>query len=136
MGQLTVQSTRHAFALYAQQANAYVKARCVLVGDAAHTLHPLAGQGVNLGIADVACLVELLQKELRSGRQFGATATLLAYQRRRRVHNQIMIHAMDAFKRGFGSRHAVIRGLRNTGLNWVDEQKGIKQIFARLAQGV
>jgi len=135
MGEMHLMSERIIFPLRTHHAKQYAVARCVLVGDAAHTLHPLAGQGVNLGFLDIIALVAVLEKTKARGRDFGALMVLKRYERARKLHNQMMIVAMELFKRGFGSRITIIQRLRNIGLNWVDNQKPLKQWFAKVALG-
>ena len=135
MGDIQVKGPRVAIPLYTHHAKHYAKSRCVLVGDAAHTLHPLAGQGVNLGLLDAASLVEKLIHAKNAMRDIGSLKVLQRYERERRMHNQIMIWAMETFKRGFGTRSQMVQRLRNVGLNWVDKQLALKHFFARLALG-
>ena len=93
----------------------YVQQGIALVGDAAHSIHPLAGQGVNLGLKDVAVLVEELGRAWQQESALGSELTLRRYQRRRKTDNLLMMSAMEAFKRGFGSTHPAITVARNMG---------------------
>ncbi len=135
MGDLHLVGQRFTFELRTHHATHYAASRCVLVGDAAHTLHPLAGQGVNLGLLDVAQLVSDLTQARNKKRDIGSMRVLARYERHRKWHNQMMIWSMEAFKRGFASQNSVIARLRNIGLNFVDQQKSIKQLFAKVAMG-
>lgn len=135
MGKMHLVGKRFSFNLQTHHAKKYAVPRCVLVGDSAHTLHPLAGQGVNLGFMDVAILVDILDKIKTKGRDWGFLSVLQRYERQRRTHNQIMIWAMELFKRGFCSQSSFIQRLRNIGLNWVDQRMTIKQFFANVALG-
>jgi 2-polyprenylphenol 6-hydroxylase len=135
MGEMTVLSERKVFPLQTHHAKDYAISRCVLVGDAAHTIHPLAGQGVNLGFKDVYCLMKVLQEAKMRKKDIGALSLLKRYQRQRKGDNQLMIWAMEAFKRGFGSRNAPIMLLRNSALNFTDKQLWLKQFFAKMALG-
>lgn len=136
LGAFTLESDRRSFVLQRQHALQYGRDRAVLLGDSAHTIHPLAGQGVNLGFRDVQILVDNLIAAKNQSRDIGSDRVIQRYQRKARGHNQIMLAAMDVFKQGFGSRNPWISGLRNTGLNWVDKQSGLKRWFIRAAQGV
>lgn len=133
LGQMTLESEPVVFPLSSHHAKSYVKEGCVLVGDAAHTLHPLAGLGVNLGLLDVATLVEMLIA--KPDTVLENRALLKQYERQRKMHNQVMIWAMSAFKQGFGLENNLITYLRNLGLRWVDKQPSLKQFFAKMALG-
>ena len=111
----------------------YVQEGIALVGDAAHSIHPLAGQGVNLGLKDVAVLVEEVGRAWRQGSALGSELTLRRYQRRRKTDNLLMMSAMEAFKRGFGSTHPAITVARNMGLSWTDAATPLKNWLARQA---
>jgi 2-octaprenylphenol hydroxylase len=135
MGDLELKGSRFTFELRTHHAKHYAASRCVFVGDAAHTLHPLAGQGVNLGLLDVAQLVNELKQAKEKSRDFGAMRVLERYERRRKWHNQAMIWSMELFKRGFASQNHFIQRIRNMGLQFVDRQKTLKQLFAKVAMG-
>lgn len=133
MGALSIVGERFAYPLVSHHAKQYVQNRCVLVGDAAHTLHPLAGMGVNLGFLDCAALIEVLAQGKALRRDVGLLSWLKRYERRRKWHNQTMIWAMSLFKEGFGSTVPVIQSTRSAMLSYVDRQQAIKQFFARWA---
>lgn len=135
MDQMTLMGDRFLFPLHTHHAKNYVQERLALVGDAAHTLHPLAGQGVNLGLLDVQALAAVLIHSRQKGRDYGILSVLKRYERQRKFHNQSMILAMEAFKRGFTSQNALIQYLRNQGLSWVDRQHKLKQFLAQVALG-
>lgn len=135
MGDLSLVGERACFPLNTHHAKQYSKDRCVLIGDAAHTLHPLAGQGVNLGLLDVAVLVEKLCQARNNGEDIGTASVLINYERKRRTHNQSMIWAMELFKRGFATHSPILQWVRNSGLNWVDKNLWIKRWFVQMAMG-
>ncbi|MGE3319711.1 MAG: UbiH/UbiF/VisC/COQ6 family ubiquinone biosynthesis hydroxylase [Candidatus Berkiella sp.] len=135
MGDLELVGQRFSFELRTHHVKHYAASRCVLVGDAAHTLHPLAGQGVNLGLLDVSELVKQLSRAKSATRDIGSLTVLSRYERRRKWHNQAMIWSMELFKQGFASQNNVVQLLRNKALSFVDRQKSIKQIFTKLAMG-
>lgn len=136
LGQVVGCSPRRAFPLRQRHAIDYVRDTVALVGDAAHTIHPLAGQGVNLGLADVEVLAEELQRALRLGLAPGSLAVLRRYQRRRKGDNLAMMASMEGFKRLFGGRAPALRWLRNAGLRRVNSTAALKQLLMRQAMGL
>jgi 2-octaprenylphenol hydroxylase len=127
---------RGAFPLRLQHAEHYCRPGYVLVGDAAHTVHPLAGQGVNLGLADVATLAEVLVEARPGQRQPGELGALRAYERWRKGDNLSMMFTFDGFKRLFGSDMAALTWLRNGGLSLVDRLAPIKHTMMRYSLGI
>ncbi|MEE4192017.1 MAG: UbiH/UbiF/VisC/COQ6 family ubiquinone biosynthesis hydroxylase [Halieaceae bacterium] len=136
LGAVLESSPRLSFPLRQRHATDYVKPGLALVGDAAHTIHPLAGQGINLGLQDVAALAEEVKASTQRGGHPGALDLLQRYQRRRKGENLLMMAAMDGFKRLFGDRKLPVRWLRNTGMHWVDRSGPLKQQLMRHAMGV
>ena len=129
------------FPLAAQQAKSYVADNLVLIGDAAHGVHPLAGQGLNLGMLDVQALYEQLEHDYsRSGRtMWGSNQTLRTYERLRRPHNSLMMHSFSALNWLFAgelaqTRH--IQQIRNEGMSAVSKIKPLMRLFAKQASGV
>lgn len=133
LGTLELLSDRAGFPLFRQHARCYVQPRVALVGDAAHTIHPLAGQGVNLGILDAAALVESLPPYRDDA---GQLRGLRRYERWRRAENRIVQLAMDGFHQMFASGDYPVRWLRNAGLTVVDSVTPAKRFLARRAMGV
>ncbi len=136
MGELTLVSLRKSFPLRQCHATDYVQSRVALIGDAAHTIHPLAGQGVNLGLSDVGVLCEELEKCLNSGLDIGAIEGLQRYQRRRKVENLAVMAAMEGFKRLFERDELPIRLLRNFGMNQLDALTPLKNRLIKQAMGI
>lgn len=136
LGDVTLMSKRIAFPVRMRHAKQYVKSRIVLIGDAAHTIHPLAGQGVNLGIMDAACLHEILTNMNAKGRDIGALYNLRRYERRRKGDNMTMLAAMEMFKRFFGMQLPPARRLRNAGLSVTNQIKPLKSIIMQHAMGL
>jgi len=113
-----------------------VKDTIVLVGDAAHTIHPLAGQGVNLGLLDVRALAEELTGGIQAGRSIADSVVLARYQRRRKGNNLSMMWLMEGFKRLFAQQDLGIRWLRNMGMNAADKMTPINNQMVRKAMGL
>ena len=135
LGEVEWSDRRFRFPLRQHHADSYVKDNIVLAGDSAHTIHPLAGQGVNLGIRDVAVLAEELRAGLAAGRRLNDPVVLRRYERRRKSDNLGMMWAMEGLHRLFGAQPLPLRWLRNTGLNLVDRAAPLKNFLARRAIG-
>lgn len=136
LGAVTVEGPRAAFPLRSLHAEQYVQPRVALVGDAAHTIHPLAGQGVNLGLLDAATLVEVVRDAYQAGRDVGGYGLLRRYERWRKGHNLLMLSVMDGFRWLFGSPSPAIRLARNLGLNVTDQLDPVKHLIMRYATGL
>lgn len=132
LGRVQVAGPRGAFPLALRHARRYVAPRVALIGDAAHVIHPLAGQGVNLGLLDAASLAEVLATHGDPGSQ----VLLRRYERWRKGHNLLMLGAMDGFKRLFGQTAAPLRALRGLGLNLTHRALPLKQLIIRQAMGL
>lgn len=136
LGKIGAIGPRAAFPLRLQHAKEYVRPRLALIGDAAHAVHPLAGQGVNLGLLDAAELVAALDEALAKHRDIGGLWALRRYERARRGDNMLMLGAMDAFKRLFSNRNLPLAALRSAGLTTADRLTPLKRLFMRHALGV
>ena len=135
LGKIISTGPRARFPIKGQHASHYVKPHLALIGDAAHTIHPLAGQGVNLGFADASCLAETILTAHDSQKAIGSFKTLRRYERSRRGDNLLMLEAMGAFKQLFSNNTPGLRELRNAGLNFSDRFAPIKHIFMTKALG-
>ncbi len=126
---------RAAFPLRRQHAKQYCKSRFALIGDAAHVIHPLAGQGANLGFLDAAVLAERVADAAERGRDIGGLGTLRRYERARKGDNLAMQYAMDGFDRLFRAQLPALAGLRSLGFDSVDRLPPLKAFFMRQAMG-
>jgi len=135
LGEITDLSQRFLFPLAHGHATEYVRQGVALIGDAAHSIHPLAGQGANLGIADAAALADIICTAKMAGRQWSALHTLSKYQRQRKGANRIMEMSMTGFKELFGQDNAFVSELRNAGLSLVDHIPAVKYRIIRQALG-
>lgn len=136
LGEVLEASVRRAFPLRQRHAVDYVQPGVALVADAAHTIHPLAGQGINLGLADVQSLATEVLRAVRQGLDPGAHAVLRRYQRQRKGENLGMMAGMDFFKRLFGQRALPVRWLRNEGMRGFAALPGLKHRVMRQAMGL
>ena len=127
---------RFTFPLWQRHSIDYVKNNVVLIGDAAHSIHPLAGQGVNLGFLDAAVLAKELHHGIEVGRELGDQTVLGRYQRKRKGHNLGMMWLMEGFKHLFAEQALPIRWLRNIGMSGVDNNSVVKTNLARRAMGL
>jgi 2-octaprenylphenol hydroxylase len=125
-----------AFPLARAHAESYVADRCVLVGDAAHTVHPLAGQGVNLGLADAAALAQVVAEARGTGRDPGSPRVLRSYERWRKGENLLMLGALDGMQKLFARREPWLCWLRGAGLRITDHNPLLKRQLASRAMGL
>jgi 2-octaprenylphenol hydroxylase len=136
LGRVALAGERGDFPLRRVSAHRYAARRVALVGDAAHTVHPLGGQGVNLGLQDAATLAELVLDALARGRDPGSTSVLARYERWRKAHNLPVQGALHGMHHLFGSRHPALRALRGAGLAATDRLGPLKGAIMRFAMGI
>lgn len=136
VGEIISVDKRYAIPLRQRHAKDYVVERVALLGDAAHTIHPLAGQGVNLGFADVKALVDTLCAEAKRGNDLGSLMCLNKYQRLRKPENLATMAAMEGFKRLFAADNVAVRLLRNMGLGKVNQIKPLKNEIIKQVMGL
>jgi len=135
LGEILNVSQRFLFPLSHGHVTEYVKPGLVLIGDAAHNIHPLAGQGANLGIADAFALADIICTAKQANRQWAALHTLMKYQRQRKGANQLMEMSMTGFKELFGHENALLSEIRNAGLSLVDHMPALKYRIIQQALG-
>lgn len=136
LGAIDASSRRFSFPLRARHATDYVAPGIALIGDAAHTIHPLAGQGINLGLLDAQALAAEIRRATGRGLEAGAASALARYQRQRKGDNMATLATMEGFKRLFGATSLPMRLLRNSGLQWVDRSAPLKRLLIRQAMGL
>ncbi len=136
LGKIDRISDAGSFPLRRQHALAYAKEGVALIGDAAHMIHPLAGQGVNIGLLDAAALAEVLITARNQGRDFASLAALQKYESLCRHNNLVMMTTMDLFFRVFGNTHTPLRWVRNLGLGMAERITPAKNAAMRYAMGL
>ncbi len=136
LGRVIACDKRYAIPLRQRHATTYIQPGIALVGDAAHNIHPLAGQGVNLGLLDVIALAQEIERALVRGIPLADYSILRRYQRQRLTSNLGMMSAMEGFKHLFGNRTLAVNWLRNTGMRQLNSVTAIKKIIINTALGV
>lgn len=135
LGAIVGTSARAAFPLRLRLAERYIAGRCVLIGDAAHVVHPLAGQGMNLGLRDVRCLRRVVSEARARSGDIGASHVLRRYERERRSENALAAHSLDAIERVFGTTAMPIASLRGAGLAAISRIAPLRDLLAARAAG-
>jgi len=135
LGQVISTSSRLSYPLKTQEAEHYVKSGVALIGDAAHIIHPLAGQGANLGMSDAQCLAKVILEAKQKHRSIGAFHTLRRYERERRFYNRLMMGGVDGIKYLFATRNPIIQKTRQFGLGVINNVACLKNVIVRYAIG-
>jgi 2-octaprenyl-6-methoxyphenol hydroxylase len=136
LGEIAAVGARRVYPLGLSVARTFIADRIALVGDAAHVIHPIAGQGLNMGLKDVAALAETIVDAARLGLDPGRLDVLERYQRWRRFDTMAMGVATDGLNRLFSNRSDVARFVRDVGLGLVDRLPALKRLFIREAAGL
>ena len=136
LGEIKLAGARYTYPLGLSLANEMVAPRVALVGDAAHGVHPIAGQGLNAGLRDVAALAEVIADATRRGEDVGSDAALLRYQEWRRFDNATLALATDSFNRLFSNDNPLVRMARDIGMAAVNALPGLRRGFIREAAGL
>ena len=136
LGRIDVGPTRWSYPLSVVHSKRYIAPRLALAGDSAHAIHPIAGQGFNIGLRDVAALAEVIMDTLRLGLDPGTMAALERYERWRKPDNMMMIGVTDILNRLFSNDITPVRIARDIGLAAVDQMPPLKKVFMRHAMGL
>lgn len=136
LGEISLTGKRYSYPLSLSLATRLVAPRTALIGDAAHGVHPIAGQGLNAGMRDIAALAEVITDATRRGEDTGSAAVLTRYEEWRRFDNTALAVATDSFNRLFSNDNTLIRGLRDLGMGMVGNMPTLRRSFIREAAGL
>ena len=136
LGELSLTGPRYSYPLGLSLAHSMTASRVALLGDAAHGVHPIAGQGLNAGLRDVAALAEVISDAVRRGEDPGNDAVLARYQEWRRFDNASLALATDSFNRLFSNDNALLRLARDLGMAAINALPGLRRTFIREAAGL
>lgn len=135
-GDISLAGARYLYPLGLSLAESFTAERVALVGDAAHGIHPIAGQGLNLGFRDVAALAQVLVEARSRGEDIGSELVLTRYQNWRRFDTAALAVATDSFNRLFSNDNPILRGIRDIGMGLINAAPGLKRGFVREAAGI
>jgi 2-octaprenylphenol hydroxylase len=135
LGKVRLQGETQIIPLIRRHAQSYSQSGVALLGDAAHTIHPLAGQGANLGFRDAQALSGLMANAFFKGRHLGHPRLLARYERERRADNQLMMTAMQLFQQGFGATDALLTQMRKWGIRAFEKSRMAKRLCMQYALG-
>lgn len=136
LGKMTCIGKRWSYPLASQYTHHYTAQRLAMIGDAAHGLHPVAGQGMNVGFRDVRCLADILGTAFHNGHDLGSRALLMRYQHETRPYNMAMLAGCDMMERLFSNNNPALARLRRLGLHVLERSPHLRQRFARHAMGL
>lgn len=136
LGEIHLAGARYAYPLKLTIANQFIGPRLALVGDAAHGMHPIAGQGFNFGLRDIAALAEVITEAVRRGEDFSSQLVLERYQQWRRFDTSLMAFGTDGVNRLFSNDNPILRAVRGVGLGAVNAVPGLRRACIRQAAGL
>ena len=135
-GEITLRGARYTYPLSLSIANSFVSDRLALIGDAAHGVHPIAGQGLNAGLRDVAALAQVLHEAAHRGEDIAAADVLMRYQQWRRFDTTTLAMATDMTNRLFSNDNPLLRAARDLGMGAISQMPALRRGFIREAAGL
>ena len=136
LGKFKIIGDRHSYPLELKIADRFVDERLALVGDAAHSIHPIAGQGLNAGFKDIAVLAQVIEDAFLRGEDFGSLGVLKRYEEWRRFDSVQLAYSTDLFNKLFSNENEALRLARNVGMKILDSIPGVKQKIIKEATGL
>jgi 2-octaprenyl-6-methoxyphenol hydroxylase len=136
LGEIALTGKRYSYPLGLTLANRFIADRIALIGDAAHGIHPIAGQGLNAGLRDVAALVDVLSDAKKRGEDIGSPSVLTRYEQWRRFDTATLAAATDAFNRLFSNDNSLLRAVRDAGMGLINSAPTLRRRFIREAAGL
>jgi len=136
LGKFKIIGDRHSYPLELKIADQFVDERLALVGDAAHSIHPIAGQGLNAGFKDIAVLAQVIEDAFLRGEDFGSLGVLKRYEEWRRFDSVQLAYSTDLFNKLFSNENEALRLARNVGMKILDSIPGVKQKIIKEATGL
>ena len=136
LGEISLTGARFSYPLNLTLANSFIADRIALIGDAAHGVHPIAGQGLNAGLRDVAALADVLESARSRGEDIGGAQALARYQQWRRFDTATLALATDTFNKLFSNDNPLLRAARDIGMGVVNAAPGLRRSFIREAAGL
>ncbi|MFQ3184804.1 MAG: 2-octaprenyl-6-methoxyphenol hydroxylase [Alteromonas macleodii] len=136
LGKISLMGKRFSYPLGLTLANRFITDRIALIGDAAHGVHPIAGQGLNAGLRDIAALVDVLSNAKMRGEDIGSASVLIRYEKWRRFDTATLAAATDTFNKLFSNDNSMLRAVRNLGMGFINSAPSLRRRFIREAAGL
>ena len=136
LGEISLTGKRYSYPLGLTLANSFISDRVALIGDAAHGMHPIAGQGLNAGLRDVAALVDVLSDAKKRGEDIGSPSVLTRYEQWRRFDTATLAAATDTFNKLFSNDNSLLRAVRDAGMGLINSAPSLRRRFIREAAGL
>ena len=136
LGEISLTGKRYSYPLGLTLTNRFISGRVALIGDAAHGVHPIAGQGLNAGLRDVAALADVLSDAKKRGEDIGSPSVLTRYEQWRRFDTTTLAAATDTFNKLFSNDNSLLRAVRDAGMGLINSAPSLRRRFIREAAGL